>query len=897
MSAPSGPITFEDARSTAGEDTLIGRIVADSLDLLDTGERPVRRGQHPKHHGCVRADFVIEPDLPPEWKLGLFREGRTIPALIRFSNGRSWDDRKGDIHGMAIKLLGVEGEKVLESERDAPTHDFVLADHPAFFIRDLAGYVTFSAAVSGARTSWLGKIAFVIKVLFSWNPPWKHLRAALGKKPDSPLRVRYWSQTPYRFDRSAVKYSARPDLTLVPPPPPPPSDSKDRLREAMSAHLSRDEARFDFLIQLQTDPVAMPINDPTVAWDEAKSPYRKVATIRIPRQEFDTPAAMEFCENLSFTPWHCLPLHCPLGAINRARRAVYEAVSGRRHELNRVPRREPSLEDVLLGPLAGEAVPPVARDAVGRIDQRNDSQGRRDTSRDGLANELEFFILTHFHGFWDLVQRIGSLRSSLNTLMINIAVLKIRPRPYALSTRFPYTSWESLTDRTYSSRHLPPVTRKEGDLPPVEDVVALFRRPKGLMKPSGKSTVLFPYFAQWFTDGFLRTSYVDPLKNTSNHDIDLSNLYGLRREFTEILRSHRDGKLRSQIINGEEYPAYYSEDGRPAGEFAGLSMTPLLPVFEQQLGRAPLDTALFATGGDRVNSQVGFLAMNVLFLREHNRICDVLGDEAGLRDDEQLFQVARNVLIVLLLKIVIEQYINHIAPYDFKFRLQPGCFERQRWYRQNWMAVEFNLLYRWHGLVPDSYRIAGRDVPLAETLYNNRLLIDHGLGALLEDASAQTAGRIGLFNTPEMLLETEKLSIELGRLARLASYNDYRELCKFPRVTDFDQISGDPTVQAALKDVYGHVDRVEYYPGIFAEDDRPDSALPALIGRLVGSDAFSQALTNPLLSANLYNERTFTAAGLKIIETTRDLSDILHRNLPAGSRRFHLSMDQPVRCS
>jgi hypothetical protein len=344
MSEQEGSLGLGDERPSTDEEALIGRILAISLAMLDTKERPVRRGQHPKHHGCVRAEFIIEPDLPPEWKHGVFREGRTIPALIRFSNGRAWDDRKGDIHGMAVKLLGIEGEKVLESEEGEPTQDFVLADHPTFFIRDLAAYVSFSEGVLDARDSLRGRIVFVARLLLSWKAPWKLLRAALAKKPDSPLRVQYWSQTPYSLDRRAVKYAARPDLSLVPPPPP--SRSKDRLREAMSAHLGRQEARFDFLVQLQTDPVAMPVEDPTVAWDEAASPYRKVATIRIPPQDFDTPPAMTFCENLSFTPWHSLTSHRPLGAINRARRVVYEALSSRRHELNQVPRREPSPEDV-----------------------------------------------------------------------------------------------------------------------------------------------------------------------------------------------------------------------------------------------------------------------------------------------------------------------------------------------------------------------------------------------------------------------------------------------------------------------------------------------------------------------------------------------------------------------
>ena len=85
----------------------------------------------------------------------------------------------------------------------------------------------------------------------------------------------------------------------------------------------------------------MPIEDPTINWDEALSPWRRVATVTIAAQEFDTPERHEFAEHLSFTPWHCLPEHRPLGGINRARRLVYEALSHQRHERNGVPRREP----------------------------------------------------------------------------------------------------------------------------------------------------------------------------------------------------------------------------------------------------------------------------------------------------------------------------------------------------------------------------------------------------------------------------------------------------------------------------------------------------------------------------------------------------------------------------
>jgi hypothetical protein len=89
----------------------------------------------------------------------------------------------------------------------------------------------------------------------------------------------------------------------------------------------------------------MPIEDPTIRWKERASPFRKVATIRIPSQDFTTKARKDFAEGLSFTPWHSLPHHRPLGGINRVRGAVYEVISKLRHEKNDVPRREPTADD------------------------------------------------------------------------------------------------------------------------------------------------------------------------------------------------------------------------------------------------------------------------------------------------------------------------------------------------------------------------------------------------------------------------------------------------------------------------------------------------------------------------------------------------------------------------
>ena len=140
---------------------------------------------------------------------------------------------------------------------------------------------------------------------------------------------------PYRLGKAAVKF------TLIPSPgnsiggfwrrlgP----RSKDYLREGMRDHLRDRGATLDLLVQFQTDANKMPIEDPTIYWS---SPFHKVATLVIPPQSFESPEQMSFCENLSFTPWHSLVDHQPLGGINRTRRVVYEQLSRMRNRLNGV---------------------------------------------------------------------------------------------------------------------------------------------------------------------------------------------------------------------------------------------------------------------------------------------------------------------------------------------------------------------------------------------------------------------------------------------------------------------------------------------------------------------------------------------------------------------------------
>lgn len=200
-------------------------------------------------------------------------------------------------------------------------------------------------------------------------------------------------------------------------------------------------------------------------------------------------------------------------------------------------------------------------------------------------------------------------------------------------------------------------------------------------------------------------------------------------------------------------------------------------------------------------------------------------------------------------------------------------------------------------MLPDTLMYNGQKLPMPASMWNNDMIINKGLGAIFEESCSQSAAQLSLFNTPEFLIPTELASIRLGREAKVRSYNDYRELCKYPRVTDFDQISSDENVQKELQRLYGHVDNIELYVGLYAEDLRPNSALPPLVGRLIGIDAFSQAFTNPLLAENIFNPETFSPVGWEEIQNTKTLSQVVNRNTPPGKTyrvSFYREDWQPV---
>ncbi|MGD1923834.1 MAG: peroxidase family protein [Paracoccaceae bacterium] len=531
----------------------------------------------------------------------------------------------------------------------------------------------------------------------------------------------------------------------------------------------------------------------------------------------------------------------------------------------------------------------------------------RDTTADGLMNRIEAYALSNFRWLWQLIMAISFLRKLVNKSIINRAVMRARTRPSPYGSMAVqgdsdkpmagYTSWELMMDRSWYKRHLPQSDlgdpgHKLGPLPDVQDLRELYQVEPGEETMSETSTVLFLSFAQWFTDGFLMTDTSDQRKTHTSHHIDFNPLYGLDREQSDALRERseeagRKGRMKSEIDeNGEEWaPKYFDENGNPKPEFAALRPPLRLDQYEEKAGperTAYVKQTIFAFAGDRANTTPFTAMLNNLFLREHNRVAGLLEAAYSDWDDERVFQVARNVNVAQLIKIVVEDYINHISPYWFQINADPSVCWKAQWNKPNWIPIEFNLLYRWHSLTPSYFEIDGKTVPGEAILFDNSHLTGIGMAKAIDSAGTQRAWNMGLLNTPEFLVDVEIASIAQGRTNRLGSYNDYREAMGYGRVTEFEQITGHPKRIELLKKHYGHVDKIEFFVGLFAEDVAERAAVPPLIGRMVALDAFSQALTNPLLSQHTFNPRTFSDVGWKILNETSKLSDVVARNVSGG---------------
>uniref|UniRef100_A0A7N5K2X7 Prostaglandin G/H synthase 1 n=1 Tax=Ailuropoda melanoleuca TaxID=9646 RepID=A0A7N5K2X7_AILME len=380
----------------------------------------------------------------------------------------------------------------------------------------------------------------------------------------------------------------------------------------------------------------------------------------------------------------------------------------------------------------------------------------------------------------------------------------------------------------------------------------LLRR-KFIPDPQG-TNLMFAFFAQHFTHQFFKTSgKMGPgFTKALGHGVDLGHIYGDNLERQYQLRLFKDGKLKYQVLDGEMYP--------PSVEKAPVLM---------HYPRGVLPRSQMAVGQEVFGLLPGLMLYATLWLREHNRVCDLLKAEHPTWGDEQLFQTARLILIGETIKIVIEEYVQQLSGYFLRLKFDPELLFSAQFQYRNRIAMEFNQLYHWHPLMPDSFKVGSQDYSYEQFLFNTSMLVDYGVEALVDAFSRQSAGRIGGGrNIDHHVLHVAVEAIKESRELRLQPFNEYRKRFGMRPYTSFQELTGEKEIAAELEELYGDIDALEFYPGLLLEKCHPNSIFGESMIEIGAPFSLKGLLGNPICSPEYWKPSTFGGEmGFNMVKT------------------------------
>ncbi|XP_066533813.1 prostaglandin G/H synthase 2a [Hoplias malabaricus] len=459
---------------------------------------------------------------------------------------------------------------------------------------------------------------------------------------------------------------------------------------------------------------------------------------------------------------------------------------------------------------------------------------------------LVHHILTHYKWIWDIINNISFIRDAIMRYVLTSRANLIDSPP-TFNSDYDYKSWEAYSNLSYYTRTLPPLPKHcpggTTALPAAKDVVQkVLLRKRFTPDPQGTS-LMFAFFAQHFTHQFFKSDLKKGPAFTKSlgHGVDLSHIYGETLEKQHKLRLFKDGKLKYQVVDGEVYP--------PLVKDVQVEMHYPPHVSEQQR---------FAVGHEAFGLVPGLMMYATLWLREHNRVCDIMKQEHPDWDDERIFQTTRLILIGQTIKIVIEDYVQHLSGYHFKLKFDPELLFNQKFQYQNRIAAEFNTLYHWHPLMPDAFHIQNQVYSFPQFLFNNSIVTEHGISNLVESFTKQTAGRIsGGWNLPPAVQGMATKVLEQSRQMRYQSLNAYRKRFNMRPYMSFQDLTGDKELALELEKLYGHVDAVELYSGLLVEKPRPNAVFGETMVEMGAPFSLKGLMGNPICSPEYWMPSTF----------------------------------------
>ncbi len=311
------------------------------------------RSVHAKSHGILRGEMEVKNGLLPELAQGIFAKAGHYPVIMRFSTspGDLLDDSVSTPRGLAVKIMGVDGDRLTGSESDT-TQDFVLVNGPAFtaptakkFLGNLKMLAKTTDKAEGMKkvlSATLRGLETVVESVGSESPTLK----TLGGHPETNiLGETFFSQAPIRYGDYIAKIAiapATPELAALTNAALSVNGKPDGLRDFVREFFQKHGGVWEVRVQLCTNLETMPVEDASKPWPEDQSPYVPVAKIIVKPQDLWSADNIEAVDDgMSFSPWHGIKAHQPLGSVMRVRKAAYNTSADFRGRRNECPMHEP----------------------------------------------------------------------------------------------------------------------------------------------------------------------------------------------------------------------------------------------------------------------------------------------------------------------------------------------------------------------------------------------------------------------------------------------------------------------------------------------------------------------------------------------------------------------------
>ena len=454
---------------------------------------------------------------------------------------------------------------------------------------------------------------------------------------------------------------------------------------------------------------------------------------------------------------------------------------------------------------------------TGRSSERRMSDSREVRSYDGSNNNLENELwgagFTHLARLGDedygdgISSMAGQSRPSARVVSNNIVAQEDDESfPNSFGTSDFLWQWGQFIDHDIG---ITDGTEEEEDIiVPTGDV---YFDPNS----TGEATILFAR-ALYDPDTGTDTSNPREQENEISAWIDGSMVYGSDDERAAALRVSEDSPY---LATSEGNLLPFNTSGQTNANAFGVD-----------------DDALFLAGEVRVNEQVGLTAMHTLWVREHNRIAAILASESPDADGETIFQAARRLVIAKIQIITYDEYLPALIGEDALSNYQgydddvnPGLYNEFSVgaYRYGHSLVNSTLLR----LDAEGNTISDGNLALRDAFFTapNLLTSETDLDPIFRGMASQLSQTLDtkiindlrnfLFGRPGAGgLDLASLNIQRGRDHGIPSYNDMREVMDLDRVEDFDEITSDTALQAALEATYDSVDDIDLWVGGLAED-------------------------------------------------------------------------------